>query len=372
MILSSVLSLPPREDEFHAYPYQTAGVLAKAGVTFAFSSGGFQFSRDVPFQAGRAVAWGLSHDGAIKALTLDAARDLGVDSQVGSIEAGKVANLVVIQRRSPGDSIADSARDHRRPRHPARQLAGRVVQEVHVPLRRRTMTSRLSRLARSLVAIAATAGLPFASASPRRCRSRAPRYAITNARIVTAAGPAIEKGTARDARRRHRGRRRRPWPRRRMRVVVDGTGLVVYPGLIDMSNNVDRRGRAPSLAPAAGGAAAAAGRRSRRRGRGHARRHHVGRPGARGADAVPPSGRRGVEDRRDRGGRRAAARGGRHHVGARGPGAGHHPGTERARQPHGAARSERDQRPRDVSPRRRRREVADRAARRVCDRAGRR
>ena len=96
VILSSILSLPPREDEFHAYPYQTPGVLAKAGVPFAFSSGGFQFSRNVPFQAGRAVAWGLSHDDAIKALTLDAARILGVDSQVGSIEAGKVANLVVI------------------------------------------------------------------------------------------------------------------------------------------------------------------------------------------------------------------------------------------------------------------------------------
>ena len=96
VILSSVLSLPPREDEFHAYPYQTPGVLAKAGVTFAFSSGGFQFSRDVPFQAGRAVAWGLPHDEAIKALTLDAARILGVDSQVGSIDAGKVANLVVL------------------------------------------------------------------------------------------------------------------------------------------------------------------------------------------------------------------------------------------------------------------------------------
>ena len=96
VILSSILSLPPREDEFHAYPYQTPGVLAKAGVTFAFSSGGFQFSRDVPFQAGRAVAWGLSHDDAIKALTLDAARILGVDGQVGSIDAGKVANLVVL------------------------------------------------------------------------------------------------------------------------------------------------------------------------------------------------------------------------------------------------------------------------------------
>jgi len=96
VILSSILSLPPREDEFHAYPYQTPGVLAKAGVTFAFSSGGFQFSRDVPFQAGRAVAWGLSHDDAIKALTLDAARILGVDGQVGTIETGKVANLVVL------------------------------------------------------------------------------------------------------------------------------------------------------------------------------------------------------------------------------------------------------------------------------------
>jgi imidazolonepropionase-like amidohydrolase len=96
VILTSVLSLPPREDEFHAYPYQAPGVLAKAGVPFAFSSGGFQFSRNVPFQAGRAVGWGLSRDDAIKALTLDAARILGVDSQVGSVEAGKIANLVVI------------------------------------------------------------------------------------------------------------------------------------------------------------------------------------------------------------------------------------------------------------------------------------
>jgi imidazolonepropionase-like amidohydrolase len=96
VILTSILTLPPREDDFHAYPYQAPGVLAKAGVPFAFSSGGFQFSRDIPFQAGRAVAWGLSKDDAIKALTLDAARILGVDSQVGSIEAGKLANLVVI------------------------------------------------------------------------------------------------------------------------------------------------------------------------------------------------------------------------------------------------------------------------------------
>jgi imidazolonepropionase-like amidohydrolase len=95
VILTSVLTLPPREDDFHAYPYETPGVLAKAGVRFAFSSGGFQFSRNIPFQAGRAVAWGLDHDAAVRALTLDAARILGVDSQVGSIEPGKLANLVV-------------------------------------------------------------------------------------------------------------------------------------------------------------------------------------------------------------------------------------------------------------------------------------
>jgi imidazolonepropionase-like amidohydrolase len=95
VILTTVLSLPTREDDFHAYSYQTPGVLAKAGVRFAFSSGGFEFSRDIPFQAGRAVAWGLDHDAAIRAMTLDAARILGVESEVGSIEPGKLANLVV-------------------------------------------------------------------------------------------------------------------------------------------------------------------------------------------------------------------------------------------------------------------------------------
>jgi len=97
VVLSSIFALPPREDLFHAYPYQTPGVLAKAGVRFAFSSGGFEFARNVPFQAGRAIAWGLDPDAAIRALTLDAARILGVDSQVGSIEAGKLANLVVVK-----------------------------------------------------------------------------------------------------------------------------------------------------------------------------------------------------------------------------------------------------------------------------------
>lgn len=116
VILTTVLTLPPREDDFHAYSYQTAGVLARAGVRFAFSSGGFQFSRNVPFQAGRAVAWGLDHDSAIRAMTLDAARILGVDSQIGSIEPGKLANLVVekgdaLEIRSQIEHVIIAGRD---------------------------------------------------------------------------------------------------------------------------------------------------------------------------------------------------------------------------------------------------------------------
>ena len=96
VILSTVLSTPASADRFHAFHYQAASVFAKAGVPFAFSSGGFETSRLVPFQAGMSVAWGLAPDAAIRAMTIDAARILGVDSQVGSIETGKLANLVVI------------------------------------------------------------------------------------------------------------------------------------------------------------------------------------------------------------------------------------------------------------------------------------
>jgi imidazolonepropionase-like amidohydrolase len=121
-------------------------------------------------------------------------------------------------------------------------------------------SSQLTRSLAAVVAIAAAAGLPFDRANAQM-PVRAPRYAITNARIVTAAGPAIEKGTLvlRD------GLIEDVGPAVATpadAVVVDGTGLVVYPGLIDMSNSVIVEGGG-TLAPAAGGAAAAAGRGGR-------------------------------------------------------------------------------------------------------------
>ena len=95
VILGSILTLPTREDFFHAASYQAAAELAKAGVKFAFATGDNANVRQVPYQAAMSVAWGLPREDAIRALTINAAEILGVADRVGSIEPGKLANLVV-------------------------------------------------------------------------------------------------------------------------------------------------------------------------------------------------------------------------------------------------------------------------------------
>jgi imidazolonepropionase-like amidohydrolase len=95
VILGSVLTLPPHEDQFHAASYQAAGQLAAAGVTFGFATRDTTNVRLVPYEAAISVAWGLSHDRALQALTIDAARILGVDDVMGSLEPGKMGNLFV-------------------------------------------------------------------------------------------------------------------------------------------------------------------------------------------------------------------------------------------------------------------------------------
>jgi imidazolonepropionase-like amidohydrolase len=95
VILGPVLTLPTREDMFHAATYQTAGELARAGVTFAFATGDNTNVRLLPYHASQSVAWGLDRQRALRALTIDAAEILGVADRVGSIEAGKDANLLI-------------------------------------------------------------------------------------------------------------------------------------------------------------------------------------------------------------------------------------------------------------------------------------
>ncbi|RJP34310.1 MAG: amidohydrolase [Phycisphaerales bacterium] len=75
--------------------YRNAGELERAGVRFAFSSGGSSDSYNLPFYVGVGVAHGLSVEAAERALTLGAAEILGIADRVGSIEAGKKADLIV-------------------------------------------------------------------------------------------------------------------------------------------------------------------------------------------------------------------------------------------------------------------------------------
>jgi len=74
---------------------QTAGKLSKAGVRFAFQSGSLTNMTDLIPNANRAIENGLSATDAVRAFTLWPAEIFGVANQLGSIEAGKIANLTV-------------------------------------------------------------------------------------------------------------------------------------------------------------------------------------------------------------------------------------------------------------------------------------
>jgi len=76
---------------------QTAGKLAKAGVRFAFQSGSLTNISDLSVNAGRAIENGLQAADAVRAFTIWPAQILGVENQLGSIEAGKIANLTVMR-----------------------------------------------------------------------------------------------------------------------------------------------------------------------------------------------------------------------------------------------------------------------------------
>jgi imidazolonepropionase-like amidohydrolase len=80
--------------------------LAKVGVKFAFSSGGIADPKEIQKNVRKAAAAGLSSDAALRAFTLDAAEILGVADRMGSIEPGKIANLVI----ADGDLFAEKTK----------------------------------------------------------------------------------------------------------------------------------------------------------------------------------------------------------------------------------------------------------------------
>jgi len=103
VILGRTQSLPNEDDDPYDKPYANPGDLCKAGIKIAFASGagggfgpdGPHGARTLPYEAGQAAAFGLSEDDAMKALTLWPAEILGVDAKLGSVETGKIADVIV-------------------------------------------------------------------------------------------------------------------------------------------------------------------------------------------------------------------------------------------------------------------------------------
>lgn len=102
VILGQMHNLPNMVDDDVDQPYKTPAALQKAGVLFAITDeDGNTRSRNLAFNAGTAAAYGLTKEEALSAITLNAARILGIADKTGSIEAGKDANIVV----SEGDIL---------------------------------------------------------------------------------------------------------------------------------------------------------------------------------------------------------------------------------------------------------------------------
>ncbi|HZH96812.1 MAG TPA: amidohydrolase family protein [Flavisolibacter sp.] len=102
VILNQMHSLPTSTDDDVDQPYKTPAILQKAGVLFAINDeDGQTRGRNLSYNAGTASAYGLTKEQALQAITLNAAKVLGVADKTGSIEVGKDANIVI----STGDIL---------------------------------------------------------------------------------------------------------------------------------------------------------------------------------------------------------------------------------------------------------------------------
>lgn len=104
VMVSRVHDLPQRAEDDVDLPYKLPYLLQKAGVLFCLNNEGdmeAMGARNLPFMAGTAAAYGLTKGQALRAITLNTAKILGIDKTTGSIEVGKDATLFI----STGDAL---------------------------------------------------------------------------------------------------------------------------------------------------------------------------------------------------------------------------------------------------------------------------
>jgi imidazolonepropionase-like amidohydrolase len=104
VLLRRVHALPYYQDEEIDFPYRLASILSQKGILVGLENSGdmeAMGSRNLPFYAGTAAAYGLEVEKALSLITLNTAKILGIDDQLGSLEVGKQATLFV----SEGDAL---------------------------------------------------------------------------------------------------------------------------------------------------------------------------------------------------------------------------------------------------------------------------
>ena len=191
---------------YNEHAPRAAAELARAGVRIAFASVGLKTGSEFLANLRLAVREGLSKDAAVRAATLTAAEILGVDRQLGSLEAGKIANVIV----ADGDLFDSQTR----------------IRTVYVGGSRHEVTAAPVRQA----SVATTVQAP--PAPEPKIPATPSEVLIKNATVMTATRGTITGGSVlvRDGKIVAVGRGLAAGPRA---LVVDGTGRWVTPGLID-------------------------------------------------------------------------------------------------------------------------------------------
>ncbi|MCA8940915.1 MAG: amidohydrolase family protein [Planctomycetes bacterium] len=96
IIVTGTHRLPKRRDAAVDEPFRLPAELDAAGLRWCLASNSpFYNERNLPYHAATAVAYGLDHDAALRAITLSAAELLGVADELGSLSVGKRATLLL-------------------------------------------------------------------------------------------------------------------------------------------------------------------------------------------------------------------------------------------------------------------------------------
>ena len=95
VVLGPTMSLPLNRDDPYDRSYTTPAAIYNAGIKFSIGTFSAKKGRNLPYQAAMAVPYGLPHDEAYKAVSLNAAEIFGLGRRLGSVDEGKVADLIV-------------------------------------------------------------------------------------------------------------------------------------------------------------------------------------------------------------------------------------------------------------------------------------